>query len=200
MGSFITLYGINNIGKTTQARLLVERLRREGYDAVSLKYPVYDLAPTGPFLDQVLRSGEASQKISEEQLQMWFTLNRYQFQPTLEKWLSEGKIVIAEDYVGTGIAWGTAKGASMEWLQNLNHGLRKEDLSILLTGKRFIKAREDGHLHESDDELVMKTGEVFLQLAREYQWQVLEVAPKREVTSEMIYGLVKQFLTGSQSS
>ncbi|MBT5015885.1 hypothetical protein HOM98_00195, partial [Candidatus Peregrinibacteria bacterium] len=111
----ITVYGINNIGKTTHTKRLVERLRDEGHDAVRVKFPVYDVHPSGDYLNTLLRSG-GSQMISEEELQLWFVINRYQFQPTLEKWLKEGKIVVAEDYVATGIAWGTAKGASMVWL------------------------------------------------------------------------------------
>ena len=94
----ITLYGINNIGKTTQALRLVERLKEAGHDAVYVKFPVYEIEPTGTYLNSFLRSGE-TQKITEEELQMWFTLNRYQFEPTLKQWLREGKIVIAEDYI-----------------------------------------------------------------------------------------------------
>ena len=62
---FITLYGINNIGKSTQALRLVERLKAEGFDAVYVKFPVYDVEPTGVYLNQFLRSGGA-QEISEE--------------------------------------------------------------------------------------------------------------------------------------
>ena len=105
---FITLYGINNIGKTTHTVRLVKRLKKAGYDAVRIKYPVYDVHPSGDFLNKVLRSGE-SQMLSEEELQLWFVLNRTQFQPILKGWLDAGKIVVAEDYTGTGIAWGTTQ-------------------------------------------------------------------------------------------
>jgi len=83
-GLFITIYGINNIGKSTHAKRLVERLKKLGKKAVYIKYPIYDLAPTGPFLDKVLRHSK-KQKMPEEELQLWFVLNRYQFQPKLKK-------------------------------------------------------------------------------------------------------------------
>jgi hypothetical protein len=44
--------------------------------------------------------------MDEHELQLWFVLNRYQYEPELKKLLNDGYIVIAEDYVGTGIAWG----------------------------------------------------------------------------------------------
>ena len=197
-GKLITLYGINNIGKTTHSHLLVERLQREGFDAVYIKFPIYQIEPTGSFLNQVLRkSHEAIQKISEEELQMWFTLNRYQFEPTLKKWLSEGKIVIAEDYTGTGIGWGTTKGANLEWLENLNTYLLKEDFSVLLEGTRSIHAREEGHIHESDDDLVGRAKDVFSNLGTRYGWARVQMEQQKEDSAQKIYNVVKNFLSAA---
>jgi len=49
-GRMIALYGINGIGKTTQAELLVRFLQSQGKQASRLKIPVYDLEPEGPFI------------------------------------------------------------------------------------------------------------------------------------------------------
>jgi dTMP kinase len=190
----ITLYGINNIGKTTQAKRLVDRLKSEGHDAVYVKYPVYDIEPTGPYLNTFLRSGDA-QNVSEEELQTWFALNRYQFEPKLKAWLEEGKIVVAEDYIGTGIAWGTVKGASTEWLESLNQHLVKEDFSILLDGERFKQATEDGHLHETNDAFMKRSRQIHLELGERYDWTKVPVTSEEE-TGELIWKLVLTQLTG----
>lgn len=189
----ITLYGINNIGKTTHALRLVERLKLEGYDAVHIKYPVYDLEPTGTFLNQCLRSGH-SQAISEEELQMWFTLNRYQFEPTLKEWLAAGKIVVAEDYIGTGIAWGTVKGASTAWLEVLNQHLVKEDLALLMIGERKRSALEVGHLHEANDALMKRSDEVHRALGDKYGWVHVQVAEEKDETAENLWQAVSLHL------
>ena len=195
-GALITFYGINNIGKTTQSQLLVKRLQAEGVDAVFVKFPIYDTEPTGPFLNRVLRESDGRvQKIPEEELQMWFALNRFQFEPTLVKWLEEGKIVIAEDYTGTGIGWGTAKGADQDWLENLNRYLLKEDFAILLEGARTMKAKEADHIHESNDELVERAREVFSRLADEYGWMRVQMDAVKEASAEKIYTVVKNFLS-----
>src|SRR3989338_890191 len=171
-GTLITLYGINNIGKTTHAQLLTKRLCEDGYDAVYIKFPVYDVEPTGRYLNSFLRnSADRKQSITEQELQMWFTLNRFQFQPTLYKWLTEGKIVVAEDYIGTGIAWGMTKGADEEWLEMLNRDLRREDFALLLEGQRAMKAREESHIHESDDALVERAVASFSHLADKHGWK-----------------------------
>lgn len=192
-GFFITLYGINNIGKTTQAKKLVEKLNDHGYKAVYVKYPIYDLEPTGPKINDILRKN-GEQSISEEELQTLFTQNRRDFEPTLRKMLEEGFIVVAEDYTGTGIAWGTAKGADQKWLEKLNEELLKEDLAILLTGTRTMAAKEKQHIHERDDELVQKVNEVLLMLAQKYGWDTLEIQPKPEDTAKLLFAHIQKRL------
>ena len=187
---FITLYGINNIGKSTQALRLVERLKAEGFDAVYVKFPVYDVEPTGVYLNQFLRSGGA-QEISEEELQMWFAMNRFQFEPTLREWLKDGKVVVAEDYTGTGIAWGMVKGASKEWLESLNRPLIKEDLAVLLDGERFVHATEEGHIHETNEEFMKLARQIHLDLGEAYGWVKIPVQPTKDETEALVWEVVK---------
>jgi len=185
-GKFITVYGINNIGKSTHAKRLTRRLKAAGIDAVYVKYPVYELEPTGVFINQVLRAG-VEQNISEEELQMWFALNRYQYQPTLNDHLAAGTWVIAEDYIGTGLAWGVAKGADLEWLEEIHKYLRKEDFSIMLEGQRDLRARETGHIHENDDDLALRCQEVHRDLAERYNWKTVNVQPNFDETENLVW-------------
>lgn len=189
MGVFITFYGINNIGKTTHAKRLAARLAKLGKKAVYIKYPIYDQKPTGPFLNKILRRS-GKQKMREEELQLWFVLNRYQFQPTLKKLLSSGTTVIAEDYKSTGIAWGVAKGGNLKQLELMNRFLIKENLAILLEGRRVLSAKEKKHLHERDDALVEKCAAVYRQLARKYGWKVVKVDKDCDVTAARIWKTV----------
>ncbi|OGJ49836.1 hypothetical protein A2335_03530 [Candidatus Peregrinibacteria bacterium RIFOXYB2_FULL_32_7] len=192
---FITIYGINNIGKTTHAQKIVKRLQKEGFKAVYIKYPIYDIKPTGSLLNQILRSN-SQQKISEEELQLWFTLNRHQFEPTLKKYLKEKKIIIAEDYIGTGLAWGSAKGADLNWLENLNKNLIKEDLSIYLKGERSISAKEKNHIHEQNDHLIEKCLKQYEFLAKQYNWHVIDAGSEknRDETQEKIWKYILKIL------
>ncbi|MFH1534044.1 MAG: hypothetical protein ABID64_03875 [Nitrospirota bacterium] len=192
-GKFITIYGINNIGKTTHAKKLVERLKSAGHKSVYVKYPVYDVEPSGKFIDQVLR-GEKGQNIPEDELQFWFVLNRYQFQPKLQQYLDEEYIVVAEDYIGTGIAWGTAKGLDTEWLETVNSRLIKEDLAIMMEGTRDVSAKEDVHVHEQNDDLIRKCTEVHSELANKYGWKRVQLQEKIEDTAKLIWDMVDDFL------
>lgn len=191
-GKFITLYGINNVGKTTQAKLLVKRLKKEGYKAVYIKYPIYEVEPSGQYINKILRSHK--QKISEAELQLWFVVNRYQFQPELKKLLEKGYMVVAEDYVGTGIAWGASKGLSMEFSESINKGLLSEDFAILLEGKRNIIAKEKKHVHEQNDALIEKCGNIHSVLAKKYGWKRIAVEQTIDGTAEVLWKTVGKFL------
>ena len=54
-GKFIVIYGNNNSGKTTQAKLLVEKIKEQGLQVRYIKYPMYDLRPTGILINEYLR-------------------------------------------------------------------------------------------------------------------------------------------------
>jgi thymidylate kinase len=191
-GVFITIYGINNIGKSTHCRLLVDKLKAARLDAVYIKYPIYDLEPTGGELNRILRSDK--QSVGEKDLQTLFMQNRKDYEPALKKMLADGKIVIAEDYTATGIAWGTAKGLDPEFMADLNENLLKEDFTILLTGQRSMFAVEQKHIHEKNDRLVNNVGKILLSMASEKGWKILEIRPHISDTALLIFGEVKAFL------
>lgn len=182
----ITLYGVNNIGKSTQAKLLCQKLTESGYKVFYLKYPIYDLEPSGPIINSQLRDPNTP-KMSELELQTWFFLNRLEFEPKLLDLLATNDFVIAEDYSQTGISWGTAKGVSETWLTQLNSVLRKEELAILLTGERFLEGKEAGHIHEENSELIDKCQEILFRRALEQNWLVTEVTPGVQETFERLW-------------
>lgn len=227
-GKLIALYGINNIGKSTQTNLLVQHLLSSGRRVEYVKYPIYDLDPTGKMLNEILRgkqktpvqammdffpgtkvrrqpittrraatnnvfslkqikgSDEVRQRVTEEELQMWYSLNRYQYDPILKKKLASGLTVVAEDYTGTGLAWGSAKGADIDWLDSVNKYLTRPDLEILMDGERFATGREARHIHESSDRLIHKARAQFQKLAKKYDWKVVNANRSvREVSTDI---------------
>ncbi len=169
-GKLIVLYGVNNLGKTTQTKLLVKRLSSEDYSPYYIKYPIYDLIPTGPEISAILRDPNV-QKPDEAEFQKLYAQNRRDFQPELDKLLNEGKTVIAEDYIGTGLTWGMVRGLSIEQAEEINEEIRKSDLAILLDGERVLESREETHINESDDELTAKCRQIHIDLGERYDWK-----------------------------
>jgi len=190
-GKFIVIYGINNIGKSTQVKMLVEALRQRGTEAESIKYPIYDLAPTGPRVNRILRE-ESETGIYEIELQKIYAQNRMDFEPQLTQWLDKGTWVVAEDYTGTGIAWGWTKGASLEELEKINEGLLKEDIAILLDGEPFRQAKEANHIHEQQEHWMQECRQKHLELAKRYGWSVVNANLLKDEVHEKIWEIVKE--------
>lgn len=188
-GKFIVLYGANNLGKSTQARTLVDSLKSRGIDATYIKYPIYDLAPTGPAIFDILHGKKTLP--SEENLQKLFVQNRKDYEETLKDILNRGTWVIAEDYIGTGIAWGMVRGLKLEDLEKLNEGLLDEDLGILLYGSRFKHSVEKGHINEENEKVWEKAQEKHLELAKRYGWKKINANQDKEKIAEEIWEKVQ---------
>ena len=168
-GKFIVIYGINNLGKTTQAKLLFKALKKKGFKAEYIKYPIYDLEPAGPLIDDYLRKGN-KYNFSPREFELLHFIDRLKFEPILQRKLERGINVVAEDYFGTGVAWGIGTGVSAKLLEYFYSFVRKEDLAFLFDGERFRQSIEKKHHHETNDDLVKKVRKAHLYLGRKYHW------------------------------
>ena len=185
-GKLIVIYGINNLGKSTQAKLLVEQLRQHGLRADYLKYAMYDLEPSGPLINAYLRLGNPHD-LSVREYQIIHSMNRTQYDNDLRRRLDGGEWIVAEDYLGTGIAWGLGAGIERAFLEKINNHLRREDLALFFRGTRFLQARETNHKHESDDELMAKVAKSHEELARDYGWIPVNANDTIEKIQEIVW-------------
>lgn len=193
-GLFITIYGINNLGKTTHAELLEKRLISMGLKVKRLKYPIYDVEPSGVYINRLLREEGFRPDVSVEEFQLWYVINRYQYEAELKRFINEGYIVIAEDYSGTGIAWGIAKGLDEEWIINANSKLLKPDLSILFEGRRKLNSIESQHKHEQNFDLTEKCRFVHENLAEKFAWKKMTVEENIDDTAKNLWEIVFNYL------
>ncbi|MFA6393348.1 MAG: hypothetical protein WCW25_00525 [Patescibacteria group bacterium] len=185
-GKFIVIYGVNNLGKTTQANLLADELNSKGLKARYLKYPRYGVEPAGKLINEYLREGNPH-NFNPRELQLLHYIDRLFNQPFLYEALRKGINVIAEDYFGTAMAWGAANGVDTELLKYLNKFILPPDSAILLDGERFKEAVEAGHHHEENEELIEKARQAHLQLAKEYGWIVVNANQDINEVHEQIF-------------
>jgi dTMP kinase len=192
-GKFIVLYGINNLGKTTQAKLLVERLQKEGKIAEYLKYPIYSLEPSGTLLNEYLRLGNP-QNFSPREAQIIYTLNRTQFEHSLKEKINNGINIVSEDYTGTGIAWGAGAGVDEKFLKKINGHLLKEDIAFLFDGERFKDSVEDKHKHENNDTLTENVRNTHIKLGAEFGWHKINANLTIPEIHEQLWHTLQSYL------
>lgn len=191
----IALYGINNIGKSTQVKHLAQRMEEAGKSVYVLKYPIYDLEPTGPQINDFLRNPDAD-TISGESFQMLYIQNRLDYEPQLKVLLKEYDVVLAEDYIGTGVAWGMTQGIPYKWLQakNMQFPQKKPDLEILMDGERFLAGKESQHRNEGDDEAIETTRRNFQWLAKRLKWPIANANQSEEQVTADLWRFIQAVL------
>lgn len=192
-GKFIVVYGANNLGKTTQVNLLANKIIAAYKQVLLVKYPIYTI-PSGIKIYKILHDNNRK-KINYEKFQALYAKNRRDFQDILINILNSNIHVIAEDYTGTGIAWGMTRGVSFPKLRQINSNLIKPDLAILLDGKRFSAGIEKGHINESDEQSIWEQNrKIHLFLAKKYHWEILNANNKIPLISEEIWSLCQHVL------
>src|SRR3989441_6089634 len=115
----IALEGIDQAGKKTQTRLLSASLRAEGFKVGTLSFPIYSTS-SGRLIRSFL-AGRAN--TSPHALHMLYSLNRWENMETISGALKKNDFVICNRYTPSNLAYGEARGLSVQWLAGLDAGL-----------------------------------------------------------------------------
>jgi dTMP kinase len=128
-GLLIVLEGIDGSGKTTQARLLLGRLRRRGRKAVFFREPT-----RGRWGREIKRlAARAGSLSAEEQLALFVKDRRENVARNLKPALAAGRIVVLDRYYFSTIAYQGAKGLDPERIRRINEAFAvPPDLVVVL--------------------------------------------------------------------
>jgi dTMP kinase len=127
-GVFICVEGLDGCGKTTQAKLLVRRLRRS-CDAVYTAEP--SSGKIGRFIKKHwLHSDKRGSGVVEALL---FAADRFEHvENTVLPALKRGRIVVSDRYVYSSLAYQGATGLELEWIERINEHAVRPDLAIFI--------------------------------------------------------------------
>jgi len=127
-GKLVSIEGIDGCGKTTHVRLLAEWLRSRGYKVVVTDEPTDGVI--GRVIKRALR-GELKLPVAVEAL--LFAADRVQhIAEVIRPALKAGKIAVTERYFYSSLAYQSARGLSMTWLEGINRAAIRPNLSILI--------------------------------------------------------------------
>lgn len=128
-GKFIVFEGLDGSGQSTQASLLRIFLFEKGYDVVLTKEPTKD-SDAGKKIREVLNKNTQVQPVYLQEL---FAQDRKEhLESVIAPSLKDGKIAISDRYFFSSFAFGTASGADLEKLIELNKKFLAPDLTIIL--------------------------------------------------------------------
>ena len=133
-GKFITLEGGEGTGKSTQAALLCEAMKRSGLNAVAVRSPGGTLIAEK--LRSILKTKETEDLTPETELLLFGACHSQMFKTLLEPELEKGTIIISDRFFdSTTVYQGYARGLDPAMIETINRfscrGL-KPDLTIVL--------------------------------------------------------------------
>jgi len=170
-GFLICIEGIDGSGEGTNANLLLGKLLKEGYDAVPISFPDY-ATPIGMEIRKFL---DGKRDFRPEIRQFLYVANRWERKNEIEKWLKEGKAVVANRYTPSGLAYGLANKLDLDWMLSLERGLPEADLVIVIdvSVKTHFKRTIGSDVYERDKAFLERVRSSYLTLAKKFRWHVI---------------------------
>ena len=191
-GQIIVLEGIDKAGKGTQCKLLQNEIMKAGFNCKILDFPDYS-TPIGKEIRLFLDGRES---YSSEVQHMLLSVNRWE-KEEIEKMLQNGTIIIMDRYYQSNIVYGLSNGLDLNWLINLDKGLPKEDIVIILeinpeTSYKRINYNRD--LFEKNLEFLLNVKQNYQKLSQVYKWKIINGEETVEKIHMKISSLVKEKL------
>lgn len=204
-GLFLSFEGIDGSGKSTQARMLADRLRNDGVDVVHTREP--GGSPGAEEIRALVLQGEPDRWSAETEILLFTAARRDHLERTIQPALLAGKVVICDRFAdSTRMYQGLSRGnlrAKVDALHDLMIGV-EPDLTLLIDmdpalGLSRAKARNTVEERFEDFgaslQEAMRAG--FLALALEYadRFRVIDGARDADSVAEDVWAAVSPHLT-----
>ncbi|MCX8192049.1 MAG: dTMP kinase, partial [Nitrososphaerales archaeon] len=193
-GIAIAIEGLDKSGKKTQSEILMKRLKDEGFQVELISFPDYS-TPIG----REIRASLTEERIYSIRVRhLLLATNRWERYEDIKGWLQEGKVVILNRYSQSNLAYGLANGLSLSWLINLERGLPKAKLVIVIDispQTSLLRSKFDRDVHERDLNFLARVRENYLNLAKRYSWKVIDGERSINDVAEDIWRIVHQYIT-----
>ena len=220
MGKLIVIEGTDGSGKSTQFRLLTERVAAEGHEFRKLVFPQYKEESSA--LIRMYLGGEFGTKpsdVSAYAATAFFAVDRYaSYKKVWGQWYENGGLVLSDRYTTSNAVHQTSKEPTekqadfLGWLYDFEYdklGLPRPDLTIYLDvptdfTEKLLRHREadtntQADIHEQDMAYLATCREIGRRAAAFYNWTVISCVKEGAMRSiedihEEIYRHVKNCL------
>ena len=96
-------------------------------------------------------------------------------------------------YYHSNIVYGVANGLKEKWLQELDAGLPKSDLVIVLDvsqSESFSRKKSNRDKFEKSKEFSKKISQIYHRLAKKHRWKIIDASGTKQETHEEILKII----------
>jgi dTMP kinase len=206
-GKFIVIEGSDGVGKKTQADILIKLFRRAGKQVVFYDFPQYERSFFGQMVGEYL-NGEFGDihDASPKLISLLYAGDRLEAAEHIRHDLNKGKIVIANRYTQSSMAFQAAKFSKtkdkeefLDWLEELEFGIfniPKPNMIIYLYApfeisqkmvdkkakRSYTNKKRD--IHERNSEFLKQVEKEYLDLAKKNdEWRTIVCTEGAELLS-----------------
>jgi dTMP kinase len=186
IGVLVNLEGIDGCGKSTQSKLLLEKLEGEGEKVIILKEPTK--RPHGQKLWDVLHG---KRKATNEEILELFVLDRIQHvEEKIQPALDDGTVILMDRYYYSSMAYQVAGGIDVEEIREKHVFAPKPDVVLIFdlpvsVALERVKGHSDADEFEKEEHLE-KVREAYLNLENDPLVRIVDATG----TPEEIFGNV----------
>lgn len=195
MGKLIVIEGTDGSGKSTQFRLLTDRLTAENHDFQQLVFPQYS-EPSSALIRMYLNGafGSNPSDVNAYAASTFYAVDRYaSYKKVWGEWYENGGLVVSDRYTTSNAVHQASKEpenqreAFLKWLYELEYehmGLPRPDLTIYLDvptdfTEKLLRSREQNtntkaDIHEADTSYLATCRKMGREAASFYGWTVIE--------------------------
>lgn len=192
-GKIIVIEGTDKAGKGTQSRLLINALKLSGRIYTIMDFPDY----TTPIGQEIRAFLDGRRNYTVEVKHMLLSANRWEKKKEIESMIEKGTIIIMNRYYQSNLVYGVSHGLDVKWLLNLDRGLPKEDIVIVLEVNphtSYQRVPEDRDAFEMDQKLLTKVHKNYRKLARQFNWKAVNGEKVSEQVHNEIMNIVRKVL------
>lgn len=215
-GAFLNFEGGDASGKATQTKLVAERLRSMGREVETISFPQHG-APSAKIIDAYLRGEYGTRDdVGAYVVAALYARDRQTTKAKIDGWLNDGKVVIADRFVASAMAYESAffedpkeRATFCLWVEDLEFvrmALPRPDLTLImsvpadvrdkLVTKKEVRAYIAGQakdMHELDRAYQERVEIAYRELAGQFPNYVMIdcMTPEGELPSiEACHGMV----------
>lgn len=194
MGKFITLEGIEGVGKTSNLQFIQSQLEDHGYECVVTREP--GGTPLGESLRELLLSHADDAMSDDAELLMMFAARAEHLSKVICPALDAGKLVLCDRFTEATYAYqGGGRQLSMEKISQLEQWVQEElrpDLTIILdapvaVGRSRAGRRSDpDRIEKEQDDFFLRVRETYLSLADQHPQRICVVDASRSLAEVQV--------------